>query len=226
MTKGHTTIVLIQNGLGIENEYHQAFPDNPLLSCVVYLPATQVQPGVVEMGYIELLQIGAYPAGSPHAIPQAEALRALIASVNCHAEVYDDIQEKRWQKLMLNCGWNPVCALARSRDVGVLKSCDEAEDFVRQVMLEVAAVAQKMGYHTVDAKAAQVQLDRALQRLDTPGIEPSMMADAMAGRRMEVEAILGAPMRLGKEHGVSVVRLETLYVLCKALDDRFAEGRT
>ncbi|GAM87379.1 hypothetical protein ANO11243_054030 [Dothideomycetidae sp. 11243] len=225
ITKDRTTIVLIQNGLLIEPEYKAAFPDNHVLSCVVYIPATQVRPGVVEMGNVERLQVGAYPANATGGTQQAEAFQALIRSGGGHAEAYADIQEKRWRKLMLNCGWNPVCALARSRDVGVLESCHEAEEFVRQVMLEVAAVAQKCGYASVDDEAADKQLQRAKDRLGTEGIEPSMMADAIGGRRMEVEAIIGAPMRLGKEKGVSVVRLEVLYVLSKALDDRIAEGK-
>ncbi|KAF2157592.1 2-dehydropantoate 2-reductase [Myriangium duriaei CBS 260.36] len=225
ITKDHTTIVLIQNGLLIEREYKDAYPDNHVLSCVVYMPATQVRPGVVEMGNVELLQIGAYPAEVPDGRQCAEALQALIKSGGGHADVYDDIQERRWRKLMLNCGWNPVCALGRSRDVAILKACDEAEEFVRQVMLEVAAVAQQMGYPSVNEKAVEIQLQRAKDRLGSEGIEPSMMADAIGGRRMEVEAIVGAPMRLGKEKGVSVARLEALYVLTKALDDRLAEAR-
>jgi len=40
-----TTIALLQNGIGIEDEYAAAFPNNPLLSGVVYLPVTQTAPG-------------------------------------------------------------------------------------------------------------------------------------------------------------------------------------
>ena len=45
-----------------------------------------------------------------------------------------------------------------------------------------------------------------------------MLQDVQQGRRIEVEAIVGNPMRMGKEKGVKCVRLEMLYVLAKALD--------
>ncbi len=51
----HTAIVLAQNGINIEEEVAQAFPDNPLLSGVVYLPAIQTGPGVIE--YPEMLNL-------------------------------------------------------------------------------------------------------------------------------------------------------------------------
>ena len=40
-----TAIVLAQNGIGIEDEYSELFPNNTIISGVVWLPVTQVQPG-------------------------------------------------------------------------------------------------------------------------------------------------------------------------------------
>jgi len=49
-----TTIVLIQNGIGIEESFKEMFPDNCLLSTVVYLPATQTEPGIISRKFISL----------------------------------------------------------------------------------------------------------------------------------------------------------------------------
>ena len=57
-------------------------------------------------------------------------------------------------------------------------------------MLEIAAVANACGHPDINSDLIDFQLGRATVR-DLPGIEPSMMADALAGRRMEVEAIVG-----------------------------------
>ncbi|KAF2219069.1 ketopantoate reductase PanE/ApbA C terminal-domain-containing protein [Elsinoe ampelina] len=225
ITPSHTTLVLIQNGLLIEEEYAAAYPENPLLSCVVYLPSTQTAPGVIEMGELELLEIGTYPAAAPEGWKaRAEAFGALIRRGGGTAEVYDDVQVQRWKKLVLNCGWNPVCALSRSRDVAVLQACGEAEGYVRGVMMEVVKVAGRCGYGMIDGGTVEGVLRRAKERLGTRGIEPSMLADVRGGRRMEVEAILGGVVRLGREKGVEVPRLEGLYVLMKALDSRVEDG--
>ena len=40
-----TAIVLAQNGIGIEEEYAELYPNNTIISGVVWLPTTQVEPG-------------------------------------------------------------------------------------------------------------------------------------------------------------------------------------
>lgn len=221
----NTTIVLIQNGIGIEEDYVAAFPSNPLLSCVVYLPTTQISPGHIEMGNTEVLQIGPYPATSSSDVPArraAETLRDTLNSVGGNTTIFDDIQEKRWTKLLINASWNPICALTLSRDVAYLSSSSLAESVVRDVMLEVIAIARAKGYITFTDASVDDQLQRALERVGTKGIEPSMLVDVLNGRRMEVEVILGTPVRIARELGVQVPRLQTMYALAKALDEAMA----
>jgi len=225
VTEGKTTIVLIQNGIGIEDEYAAAFPANPLLSCVVYLPTTQVSPGHIKMGGVELLQIGTFPAAQEPRSPAklaAEQLQSTLASGGGNAELHADVQAQRWSKLLINASWNPICALSLSRDVAFLASSAMAEKLVTDVMEEVVAIAQAKGYDNVTCEMARGQLQRALERKGTKGIEPSMLVDVVNGRRMEVEVILGNPIKVAREVGVDVPRMETLYALLKALDEAMA----
>jgi 2-dehydropantoate 2-reductase len=76
-----------------------------------------------------------------------------------------------------------------------------------------------MGYFSVNEEAAKKGLDRAKERIGSKGIEPSMLVDVLWSRRVEVEVILGNPLRKARELGVQVPRIEMLYVLAKALDD-------
>jgi 2-dehydropantoate 2-reductase len=225
VTAGKTTIVLIQNGIGIEAEYATAFPTNPVLSCVVYLPTTQTSPGHIHMGAIEQLQIGTFPALQELSSPAwraAQHLQAFLTRGGGNVEVHEDIQAQRWRKLLVNASWNPICALTLSRDVAFLASGSMAEKLVTDVMDEVVAIAQAKGYVDVTSEIAREQLQRALERKGTKGIEPSMLVDVVNGRRMEVEAILGNPVRIAGELGVEVPRMETLYALLKGLDEAAA----
>lgn len=227
VTRGKTCIVLIQNGIGIEDEYAQLFPDSPILSCVVYLPTTQVQPGNIEMGGIELLQVGTYPAsarssGDPTARRAADTLISTLNSAGGNAQFFEDVQEKRWGKLLLNAAWNPICALTLSRDVAYLASSPDAEGLVVETMNEVVSIAQALGFSNITQDMARDQLSRALDRKGTSGIEPSMLVDVLNGRRMEVEVILGNAVRQAKSLSIPVPRLETLYALAKSLDEAIA----
>lgn len=228
VTPGKTCIVLIQNGIAIEDEYVAAFPENPLLSCVVYLPTTQIAPGHIDMRDFELLEVGTFPAPAytdasrPHVKAAADTFMEMLRTAGSNAKWYDDVQEKRWNKLLLNAPWNPMCALTLSRDVALLAATPEAEKAVEDVMLEVVAVGAALGYHSISAQAAKEQLARATERVGGKGIEPSMLVDVLWERRMEVETILGNPVKVAKRLGVPVPRLEMLYVLTKALDEAVA----
>ncbi|KAF1848663.1 2-dehydropantoate 2-reductase [Cucurbitaria berberidis CBS 394.84] len=222
VTLGHTAVVLVQNGVGIEKEYHEFFPENPIISAVVYLPATQRPAGVIKHGEVEKLQIGSYPSFAPD--QHADAFTKLIQSAGGTAEFYEDVQPKRWFKLLVNASWNPICALTLSKDTEVLSSSDEASDVLLAVMLEIRDIAVAYGYN-ITREEVEYQLGRAQARIPkNAGIEPSMLQDVQAGRRIEVEAIVGNVVRMGKEKGVLCVRLEMLYVLAKALDSQIGRS--
>jgi 2-dehydropantoate 2-reductase len=216
VTPGHTVIVLIQNGIGIEQEYATAFPDNPIVSCVVYLPVTQRPAGIIKHGEVERLEIGSFPSSAVS--EHAEAFAKLVKMAGATVEVYKDVQLKRWFKLVINASWNPICALTLCTDVEFMESSEPATGLAFDLMLEVCAIAKAHGY-VISREETEYQLGRARARIATKkGVEPSMLQDVRGGRRMEVEAILGNTVRMGKEKGVRCERLEMLYVLATALD--------
>lgn len=216
ITPGHTVIVLLQNGIGIEEEYATAYPDNPIVSTVLYFPATQRPAGVIKHGEIERLEMGAYPSSVSDR--HARAFARLIQSAGATAILHEDIQLIRWTKLLINASWNPICALALSKDTDVLGSCDEASDIIEAVMMEIRDVAAAYGYDITTEKV-QFELGRAKARIPIgAGIEPSMLQDVQTGRRIEVEAILGNTVRMGRAKRIKGDRLELLYMLAKALD--------
>ncbi|KAI1654435.1 2-dehydropantoate 2-reductase [Daldinia decipiens] len=236
IAKGRTAIVLLQNGIGIEDEYAQLYPDNPLLSTVAYFPATQVSPGVVHHKEVETLHVGTYPAAAP--TKHKEAAREfveLLGKGGATAKLHDDVQHKRWGKLLVNGSWNPICALTRLRDrefVEVSLSLDlGAEDkwgdgvrFVKDVMLEIASVAQAYGYSDVDEEVVDFQIGRAVVR-DLPGVQPSMLGDAFESKSMEVDAIVGNVVRLARKKGLAVPMLRTIYLLANGLSGSFSRKK-
>ncbi|KAG9789472.1 hypothetical protein KCU88_g1618, partial [Aureobasidium melanogenum] len=221
----NTTIALIQNGIGIEDLYRNAFPSNPILSCVVYLPATQISPGIVTHKEIELLHLGTYPATAPQSHKEsAERFGAMLKAGGASSKVHDDVQQERWSKLLVNATWNPICALSRSRDAQFIQSSSYAPNLIQDVMLEISAIAQAAGYPSVSRSVVEYQIGRATAR-PLPGVEPSMLADAAAGRNMEVDAIVGNALRIAEEKGVDTPLLRAVYALVKALDGSFTRAR-
>lgn len=221
-----TAIVIIQNGIGIEEEYTALYPDNPILSVVVYLPAKELASGIIKMGAFEKLEVGTYPSNAPASHKQAaSAFCDLIHEGKGHAVLYDDVQPRRWNKLIVNAPWNPVCALSRSSDVQFMAASPYAVEMVWGVMKEIVSIANACGCTEINENEARHQLSRAEARIPDKGIEPSMLADIWIGRRMEVEAVVGNAVRLAREKHVPAPGLTMIYSLVKALDDSNARKR-
>lgn len=215
----NTTIVLAQNGIEIEPEIAAAFPANPLLSAVIYLPATQIAPGVIEYPEtLNVLELGTYPADAPAAHKaSAQVLAERMRAGGSDVSVLEDVQTARWAKLIVNASWNPVCALALCTDGDFLRCADPfARDLVWGIMMEIVALAKAAGVPGVDEEAAAKRMAVATRRAETrTGREPSMLQDVRQGRLFEVEAIVGNAVRLGRKWGVAMPRLETVYALAK-----------
>ncbi|KAI1115053.1 2-dehydropantoate 2-reductase [Nemania sp. NC0429] len=236
ITPGKTAVVLIQNGIGIEDEFARLYAgdDVPILSTVAYIPATQTEPGVVRHDVLEHLHIGTYPAAGVPASHKraARAFVDLLAAAGATATLHDDVQGQRWGKLLVNASWNPICALTRSRDKQFAASGrdegggegNEALRFVRDVMLEVASVAQACGYTEVNEELVDFQMGRAAKRV-LPGIQPSMLADALESKTLETDAIIGNAVRIAKEKNVPVPLMRSVYVLAHALSASFSLGK-
>jgi len=209
-----TTIVLAQNGIAIEAEYADAFPNNTVVSGVVYLPTTQVAPGVIAMGNLQRLHIGSYPAATPS--ETIKRFAAVFEKGGGEITVHSDIQRERWIKVAVNAAWNPVCALSRCDDANFLRSSDEAETAIRALMGEVAKIAAAAGYEISQANIDE-QMARPKLRMATGGKEPSMLTDVREGRALEADAIVGNAIKEARRLGVEVPRLEMVYAMIKGL---------
>lgn len=208
-----TVIVLIQNGIGIEAPYASRFPEQ-VVSSVVYLPSEQVSPGVFRQNGPDLLEVGHFPARPPSASLQTFA--EVLERGGGKVVAVEDVQRCRWKKALINACWNPIAALTLNRDAEFI-GCDEgAMGLCRAIMLEILSVAHQEGYHDLTEVDIERQLDRAVQRSKVgKGIKMSMLADVESGRELEVEAIIGNPLRMGRQHGLALPRLEMLYLLIK-----------
>ncbi|KAI1617009.1 2-dehydropantoate 2-reductase [Exophiala viscosa] len=221
------TLVIIQNGLGVEESFHIAFPSTVIISGVAYLPTTQTSPAVFSHSETEHLHLGLYPSQCPSVSSQTHLhdFARLVRAGNATVTVHDDIQRERWKKIVANGALNPVCALTRCRDRELIDLVDVAGAMIMDVMQEIASVASSQGYEDVVTQAVvEAQYARCLAR-PYPGVEPSMMADARLSRPMEVYAIVGEMVSIARQARIDTPRLKMLYVLITGLNHALQTGR-
>lgn len=211
-----STIVLVQNGIGIEDEVAAAFPGRELLSGVAYAAVSREAPGRVRhhSQYTRLV-LGRYPPG---ASPAGERLLELLKRGGTSCAWTEDIVGARWQKCAWNTVFNPVSALGGGLGTKDILSGEDPIAFVRAAITEVCAIAAADG-HALAPDTADRQIEGTLRM---PNYVSSMGQDWLAGRPMETEALLGNAVRIGRRLGVAAPRLETLYALLRMTEARAA----
>ncbi|KAL2802848.1 ketopantoate reductase PanE/ApbA C terminal-domain-containing protein [Aspergillus granulosus] len=218
-----TTIVVLQNGVGNEDPFRKRYPNQTVISGVVWVGAAQPSPGIITHTTAERTQLGLFPNPSiPSAIEESRlnAFAALLSSGGTHFDICANIQISRWEKVVWNVAWNAITTLTDQDVESWLNSSPNAVRYTRRLMGEVVAVARASGV-LLDEGLIDTLMDRVkgLGKLRT-----SMQADREAGRGMEVEVILGVPVKRGREYGVATPFLESLYVLLTALNRKILEG--
>ncbi|KAI1144877.1 putative 2-dehydropantoate 2-reductase [Nemania diffusa] len=225
VTVGKTAIVLSQNGLNIEKPLIARFPTNPIISSISYVGATETSHGKILHDDADAQKIG--PFSNPGVSPEVaeEAARRYVAIYNAENKlnvVFDaDVKHARWRKLLYNSSYNSVAAVLRTDTARMRMSRHVIDDLIRPIMLEIAAAAAAHGVDLpADAPEAVIRADPT----DT-AFRPSMCQDADKGNFMEIETIVGEPLREGEARGVPMPTLRTVYGLLRGIQLQIMEKR-
>ena len=220
VTPGHTSVLLIQNGLGIEVPLLKKYPSNPILSGVSMVGTrTEGANGILHTA-TERLILGPHfhDENCPRekSIKAAEIFQGLYSAGGCRScEVELDMPKARWQKLLWNGSFNTLCALM-GMDVGQILSSGLRESHLLPMMWEMVEIAKKAD-RVEFADPEKIVNTLAYGLPDTTPYRPSMLLDTEYGRPMEIEVILGTAVRKAKVAKVDANHLENVYGLLNAL---------
>lgn len=212
----NTTIVLIENGIDIEPEIAEAFPDNRLISALAFVAVSRVGPGSIDHKAYGQLTIGNFPSGAG---PEVHHFAELLEQGGVPGVVSDRVVTERWRKAVWNAPFNPVSVLAGGADTRTMLQTPGGEDAIRAMMEEVCAAAKAAGHPLPDDI---IEMNIASTH-KMPPYYNSMALDYLNKRPMEVEAILGNLVRAAERSGVEVPRLKTAYALIKMLQANLAK---
>lgn len=131
---------------------------------------------------------------------RVERLRKAFAGAGVNAEVPENILHSMWTKLLFIAPMSGFGALTRV-PVGVWRSTPEIRHLVDQSLHEIVAVAAARG---IDLGAGAVE--KTWKRYDAmaPDSTASLQRDVLDGKPSELEAQLGAIVRLARESSVPV----------------------
>lgn len=184
-----------------------------------WVGATQTSPGIVAHTKSEDMQMGLFPNKTLD--PDLERRRLdEFASLLTHGktvfQVVPNIQVQRWEKVVWNAAWNSLTTLTLLDTKSWLGSSPDALPLTRRLMTEVIDVARRLGV-PIEHSLVDTLIDKIMAM---PGIGSSMQTDYKNGRPMEVDVILGTPVKKARELGMDIPTVETLYVILTAINGR------
>lgn len=205
-TGDYEAVLSLQNGLTEERLASRL--DVPVLAGTSTYAARLRGPGHVECTGTDRLVLGPPDGGSSSL---ADRVGAAFREADLTAVVAADMPRRRWEKLAINAGINPVTALARLRNGALVDGV--ASDLARRAAVETARVARAEGIDLPDEDARDALVSAADL---TAANRSSMREDVEHGRRTEVDAINGEVVARGERHGVETPTNRTLAELVRA----------
>jgi 2-dehydropantoate 2-reductase len=191
-----------------------------VLPAVVYVATEMAAPGHVRHHGRGELVIGPRDAAAAADAGQAQVMQALaqeFAAAGVPVQIEPDVMAALWSKLLVNCVYNAISALARA-PYGAFAAVPEIQALLPVLVREVVDVAAAAGV-PMALDAALASTERIAQSMAT---QRSSTAQDMARRkRSEIDHLNGYVMRRGAELGVPTPVNQTLHALVKLVESRY-----
>ncbi|GAB1214142.1 hypothetical protein ATERTT37_003302 [Aspergillus terreus] len=224
VAESQSIIVLIQNGIGNEQPFIDAFPRIIVLSGVSMIGAHQLENGIIQHSHPDILHLAPF-YNAAVAKEEQDRVAAYFASLysagGATCVIVEDIIWMRWKKLVWNASFSSACVMT-GLDVTSVIDAGGVETMIRPVMDEIVNIAQASGYILPDniQEVSIASMSRELR------FRPSMLVDADRGNPMEVEVILGNPLRIARTLGCDAPFLQMIYGCLQMIQWKFGKQQS
>jgi len=201
-------VLSLQNGIDNAQRLHAQLL-RTVYPAVVYVAAEMMGPGHLKHHGRGELGVG------PSAM--SAQMREDFANAGVPVHVSDNVVGELWAKLILNCAYNAISAIAKLPYALVFEN-ESARDLMRSVVHECLAVAQLESI-TLPGDSWQ-GVERIAATM--PGQFSSTAQDLMRGRRSEIDHLNGYIVRKGISLAIDTPANQALYSIVKLLESAFA----
>ena len=201
-----TSILSLQNGVDNPQRLF-GVTGHPVIPAVVYVGSEMAGPGHVRHHGGGDLAIGASPA--------SKALAQTLDAAGIRTTIADDIETTLWSKLVINCAFNALSAVA-GISYGPMLEVEGTRDVVASAVREAVTVARASGVSMPDDLLERI--------LKIPAAMPNQMSstaqDLARGKPSEIDFLNGYVVRKGAELGIPTPTNHALQVMVKLAERR------
>ena len=202
LLKDDTMVVMIQNGIGVEQDVERDFPGVQLVAGLAFICSAKTEPGRVSHQCYGSINLANY---SCHDTTRFEALVAEFRQAGIETGQVE-YHEARWKKAVWNMPFNGMTVALHTQTDLLLKN-PATRRLIREQMMEVVGASRALGVSGVD----EAFVEKMIQMTDnmTP-YSPSMRLDYDFHRPMEIYYLYTRPIEIAREAGFCMPKLEML----------------
>jgi 2-dehydropantoate 2-reductase len=183
-------------------------PVERVIGSVVYPAAEIVRPGVLK--HIEGNRFSIAEIDNSET-PRIKSVSETLRKAGFKAPVISDIRAEMWTKLWGNLSFNPISALAHATLVDICRF-PLSRDLAAKMMQEAQAVGEKLGIRF------RVALEKRIAGAEAVGAhKTSMLQDVESGRAIEIEALVGSVVELGRITQTPTPHIDAVYACASLL---------
>lgn len=195
-------VILVQNGLGVEEDVQQMFPDANIVGGMAFICSRKVNPGYIEHLDEGKINLGIYTPG-------LDKLRLLHVISDLQGAGVDadlvDLHAARWNKLVWNIPFNGMSVVLNAQTNELLAN-SSMRLLIYEIMQEVIQTAHHLGLPLLPGLA-----DKMLAYTENMiPYAPSMKLDFEQAREMEIHYIYTKPLVAATLAGVEMPRVAML----------------
>jgi len=228
----HTVVVTLQNGLGNEEQLARLFPAEQILGGLCFVCLNRVAPGVIHHTAHGRIVLGEFKQPPQE---RTRKLATLFGRAGVACDITDNLARTHWEKLVWNVPFNGLgvagivgyealinrqSAISNQQSSGPCLTTDillgdpRWEKLVRELMLEVIAAANALGFEVPQSLA-----EENINRTRIMGAyKASTLIDFERGQPLELESMFLEPLCRAQKAGVPAPRLAALCEVLRQLD--------
>lgn len=207
-----TVVLLIQNGMGMEQDVEQMVPGVKLAAGLAFICCSKTHPGVIDHLDLSGLNVGNYNA------PQETIDRMIAEMVSADIDARNvDYLEARWRKLLWNMPFNGL-SVALHTDTDALVRNAATRRLLRAMTQEVIEAAHAVGVKGLTDRDADAMIEMTTKMRP---YKPSMRLDWDYHRPMEVYYLYTRPIEEARRAGQDMPLYRMLEAELKFMEEEY-----
>lgn len=215
------TVLLMQNGLGGEEEIAGIMKHQTIVGGLCFICSSKIGPGHIQHLDYGDVTLGEYTVSHDGAgiTGTMKMIAEDFVGAGIKVHLVDNLEVARWKKLVWNVPFNGLSVVLDATTDQLMKSC-ESRSLIIKLMEEVCEGAAACG-NPVEKDF----IDTMVTATDTmTSYTTSMKIDYERKRPLEIEAIYGVPLEYAKKAGATLPYTTMLYHQLKFLDRQNSAG--